>query len=185
MAFCFFVWVYVFGFVIFLLIFWKTLHSFCVSLYLFIDLIFVADLQNAKIWMGSVATLNSTGLTEIPSLTLFRPVAIDVDAVNEMIYWTDDSRNTISRANIDGTNEEVLVDYLSGRNSRSSVCLFVYLFLFFGFFWFCFVFVFCLFVCFQQKNYRPTEKYFHIIMIQTHLLNTCKLVLFKPWLYLS
>ena len=34
-----------------------------------------------------------------------------------------------------------------------------------------------------KKNY--TDKYFHIVMIQTHLLNTCQLILFKPELYLS
>ncbi len=33
----------------------------------------------------------------------------------------------------------------------------------------------------QTMVLTPSLKYFHIILIRTQLLNSCQLVLFKPW----
>ncbi|XP_072048536.1 low-density lipoprotein receptor-related protein 5-like [Amphiura filiformis] len=77
------------------------------------DFIIVADLANHTIWTGSVVHDAPLELTEIPTIDFFRPTAVDYDPVDRKLYWTDITRGTINRANLDGTNEEVLFSFLS------------------------------------------------------------------------
>lgn len=52
----------------------------------------------------------SVGATALPiSLSMIRPVALDVDITDNRIYWTDVTLNTISRAFINGSSPEVIV----------------------------------------------------------------------------
>lgn len=52
----------------------------------------------------------SVGATSLPiSLSMIRPVALDVDITDNRIYWTDVILNTISRAFINGSSPEVIV----------------------------------------------------------------------------
>ena len=40
---------------------------------------------------------------------MYQPVAIDMDIIENRIYWTDTGRNTISRVFINGSSPEVIV----------------------------------------------------------------------------
>ena len=52
----------------------------------------------------------SSVATALPiSLSMIRPVALDVDITDNRIYWTDVTLNTISRAFINGSSPEVIV----------------------------------------------------------------------------
>ena len=62
--------------------------------------------------MGPINTLE---LYEIPIPNLYRPVAVDVDPVDRKLYWTDVERRTITRADLDGANDEILVNFLQGK----------------------------------------------------------------------
>ena len=42
-------------------------------------------------------------------LEMYQPVALDLDITENRIYWTDTSRNTISRVFINGSSPEVIV----------------------------------------------------------------------------
>ena len=42
-------------------------------------------------------------------INMYRPVALGLDIVENRIYWTDTSHNTISRAFINGSSAEVIV----------------------------------------------------------------------------
>ena len=75
------------------------------------DTIFVADLRESKIWKASLDTLDFMAL---PLDNTPNPVAVDYDPVDHKLYWTDVALKSISRANLDGTEQEVVVPYLSG-----------------------------------------------------------------------
>ena len=74
---------------------------------------FVANLEPPGIF---VAPADSFNFTLIPGFEdqIRRPVAIDYDPVDAMLYWTDVSHSSISRSFLDGTGIVVLVtDLLS------------------------------------------------------------------------
>ncbi|XP_072019600.1 uncharacterized protein [Amphiura filiformis] len=74
------------------------------------DTIFVADFYNSKIWAAPLDTLEFEAL---PLQNIDQPVAVDFDPVDQKLYWTDIGRETISRAKLDGTEQEVVVGFLS------------------------------------------------------------------------
>ncbi len=48
--------------------------------------------------------------TSVPiELNMYRPVALGLDIIENRIYWTDTSLNTISRVFINGSSPEVIV----------------------------------------------------------------------------
>jgi sugar lactone lactonase YvrE len=53
--------------------------------------------------------LDGTGIETLVSAGLERPLGIALDLVNEEMFWTDFSRGTISAANLDGSNERILL----------------------------------------------------------------------------
>ncbi|XP_022088890.1 low-density lipoprotein receptor-related protein 4-like [Acanthaster planci] len=83
------------------------------------DLAFVANLMPPGIFMAPTDTFNFTLITGLTDY-LSRPVAIDYDPVDGMVYWTDVGHNTISRAFSDGTGFIVLV---SGLKVPDGLCL--------------------------------------------------------------
>lgn len=57
--------------------------------------------------------LNHANFNAIPSITVpfvEKPSAIDYDAVEHRLYWTDVGNNVISRAYINGTGMETIID---------------------------------------------------------------------------
>ncbi|XP_072045347.1 scavenger receptor cysteine-rich domain-containing group B protein-like [Amphiura filiformis] len=74
------------------------------------DIIIVTDLDSAKIFTGPMSTLQ---LVEIPLQNVQRPVAVDFDPVDQLVYWTDVTTNTINRASLDGSNQQVVISNLS------------------------------------------------------------------------
>ncbi|XP_038051809.1 uncharacterized protein LOC119724704 [Patiria miniata] len=79
------------------------------------DLVFVANLENPpSIFVAPADTFN---FTLIPGFDdhehVLRPIAIDYDPVDGMVYWTDVQRRSITRAFVDGTGSVVLLRDLS------------------------------------------------------------------------
>ncbi|XP_022088720.1 uncharacterized protein LOC110978214 isoform X2 [Acanthaster planci] len=76
------------------------------------DLVFVADLTQPGIFMAPADTFN---FTLIPAFSdhVLRPVAIDYDPIDGMVYWTDVQHLSISRAFVDGSGFVVLLRDLS------------------------------------------------------------------------
>ncbi|XP_072019599.1 uncharacterized protein [Amphiura filiformis] len=74
------------------------------------DTIFVTDFINVKIWAAPLDTLEFEAL---PLQNIGQPVAVDFDPVDHKVYWTDVRRRIISRAKLDGTEQEVVVGYVS------------------------------------------------------------------------
>ena len=62
-----------------------------------------------KILAGPIDTLE---FEAVPVRNLRRPVAIDFDPVEEKVYWSDVVAQTISRAFINGSNQEVIASSL-------------------------------------------------------------------------
>ena len=52
---------------------------------------------------------SSGSLTSLPLSNIVRPVALDYDAVEDRVYWTDVSRQTISRSFLNGSMQEVII----------------------------------------------------------------------------
>ena len=72
----------------------------------------MTDKLNGSIWTGPIDTLQ---LAPVPLQDVKQPLAVDYDPVESMVYWTDVELQTISRAFLDGTGQEVVVDSLSGK----------------------------------------------------------------------
>lgn len=68
-----------------------------------------ADTPNGKIWKMN---LDGTGAEAIVD-GIFDPYGIALDVEGGKVYWTDDAGN-ISRANLDGTSEQVLFNVVDG-----------------------------------------------------------------------
>ena len=85
-------------------------------IHIFTDGIIIAtDLINASLWTGPADTLE---LTRIPLDDVLVPVAVDYDPVEQKVYWTDVRRRTISRAYLNGTDQEVVVSFLLGKEGN-------------------------------------------------------------------
>ena len=52
---------------------------------------------------------SSGSLTSLPLSNIVSPVALDYDAVEDRVYWTDVSRQTISRSFLNGSMQEVII----------------------------------------------------------------------------
>ena len=63
-----------------------------------------------KIWAGPIDSLE---FAAVPVQNLRRPVAIDFDPVEQRVYWSDVVAQTISRAFLNGSNQEVIASSLS------------------------------------------------------------------------
>ncbi|XP_054765082.2 low-density lipoprotein receptor-related protein 4-like isoform X2 [Lytechinus pictus] len=68
--------------------------------------IYVGDSSGPNFFSSSFQKLNVSGAEG--------PVGVDYDYRNEMVYWTDEGRGIISRAKLDGSMQEVLVDVFEG-----------------------------------------------------------------------
>ena len=85
------------------------------------DMIFVTEIGGGettvptpKIWAAPIDTLEFIAL---PVRHLRRPVAIDFDPVEQRVYWSDVVTQTINRAFLNGSNQEVIAPALSNRSS--------------------------------------------------------------------
>ncbi|XP_078347608.1 low-density lipoprotein receptor-related protein 4-like [Oculina patagonica] len=65
--------------------------------------------SQAGIFLLSLDGSNSEAKPIPIDLNMYRPVALGLDIVENRIYWTDTSRNTISRVFINGSSPEVIV----------------------------------------------------------------------------
>ncbi|XP_038072970.1 low-density lipoprotein receptor-related protein 2-like [Patiria miniata] len=79
------------------------------------DFALVADLENGTISAGSMSR-SLSDLTPLHLSGVARPVAVGYDPVEGMVYWSDISTSLpspkISRANLDGSKQETIVDNL-------------------------------------------------------------------------
>nr|XP_054765081.1 low-density lipoprotein receptor-related protein 4-like [Lytechinus pictus] len=80
------------------------------------DKIFLTDLTDSAIYVGDNNGPNffSSSFRKLPVSGVEDPVGVDYDYRNEMVYWTDEGRGIISRAKLDGSMQEVLVDDFEG-----------------------------------------------------------------------
>ena len=85
------------------------------------DLIIVTDIAEAKIFAGTIDPLIT--LQEIPLENLSQPTGVDYDPVEGKVYWTDPDLRTISRAFLNGSNQEVVLT-LSSTSSKKYNLLF-------------------------------------------------------------
>ena len=83
------------------------------SSFLLGDMIIVTDIQAGKIFKAPIETLD---FEAIPVQNVSHPVAVDYDAVDHKLYWADQQLRAIMRANLDGTQEEVVVRDLMSKN---------------------------------------------------------------------
>ncbi|XP_071798783.1 low-density lipoprotein receptor-related protein 2-like [Asterias amurensis] len=72
--------------------------------------VLVSDLDNGTIYKGSILQ-GLADLTPLPLVGLIRPVAVDFDPVEQMVYWTDIGKPSpkISRAHLDGSDQRTLI----------------------------------------------------------------------------
>ncbi|XP_071798807.1 uncharacterized protein [Asterias amurensis] len=72
--------------------------------------VLVSDLENGTIYKGSILQ-GLADLTPLPLVGLIRPVAVDFDPVEQMVYWTDVGKPSpkISRAHLDGSDQRTLI----------------------------------------------------------------------------
>ena len=84
------------------------------------DLVFVADLSPPGILVAPTDTFNFTRIAGLES-GLSRPVAIDYDSIDGMVYWTDIGNSTISRAFLNGTGLQVLLTDLQSKSYLFSI----------------------------------------------------------------
>ena len=84
--------------------------------------------QPGKIYQSSFITSDdgsdSLHLSSLPLANLRNPVAVDYDPYEEMIYWTDYTDHSISRAHLNGSHQEILVQDL-GRE-YIAICLIIF-----------------------------------------------------------
>ncbi|XP_022110413.1 uncharacterized protein LOC110989982 isoform X2 [Acanthaster planci] len=77
-----------------------------------VDFALIADLMTGAIYAGSMSQ-NLSDLARLPLSGVSRPVAVDYDPVDRMVYWTDVASlpsPKISRAYLNGGNQMTLVD---------------------------------------------------------------------------
>ena len=96
-------------------LFWKLVNNVVYLCFTVSEsLAFVADISLGGIYMASTRDLN---FTRLPLENVTSPVAVDYDPVAQIVFWTDVGRNTINAARVDGTNQRVLANGLSGTSS--------------------------------------------------------------------
>ena len=93
----------------------STLTSSHIQFSAFRQFLLFADATNGKIMKASPR--DSGLLTSVPlsSSIITRPVALGYDVVEDRVYWTDVTRNTISRSFLNGSMQEVIIN----RNLQS------------------------------------------------------------------
>lgn len=72
------------------------------------------------------ANLDGTDMTTLISdsdLTLDNPLGISLDLQGGKLYWADHGTDTISRANLDGSNPEIIIDSSSGLTGPAFVTI--------------------------------------------------------------
>lgn len=67
----------------------------------------------------------SSSFRQLPVTGVDDPVGVDYDYRNDMVYWTDEGKGTISRAKLDGSLQETVVDDFQGVGCKSSIYQFV------------------------------------------------------------
>ena len=79
-----------------------------------VDRIFVADFLHSKILMGQStgSTYFNSINTELPLRGLSNPTTVDYDPGSNMVYWADQGLQSISRAKLDGTAQEIILQNL-------------------------------------------------------------------------
>ncbi|XP_041470021.1 nidogen-2-like [Lytechinus variegatus] len=75
------------------------------------DMLFVAEGINSEILMAEAIdySFENSSFVKIPLNGLALPVGVEYDPRSEMIYWTDAMLHTVNRAELDGSNQEVIV----------------------------------------------------------------------------
>lgn len=83
------------------------------------------DTRNGRLYWGTYGAVKSSDLNgsdtttvvTIPFYTVtdqeVRPNAVEIDTANNKIYWTDQLREEINRADLDGSNQETVVETLN------------------------------------------------------------------------
>ncbi len=80
------------------------------------DFIITADLENGTIYTGPIDTLE---FTQIPLLDVQRPIAVSYDPIEQKVYWTDILKRTISRAFLNATEQEDVLQLSNLPGARS------------------------------------------------------------------
>ena len=62
-----------------------------------------------------MATTDNLNFNELPFTNVSLPVAVDYDPTENTVYWTDVGHGTLNSAVIDGSNQRILVQNLSGQ----------------------------------------------------------------------
>ena len=62
--------------------------------------------------------LSDYSLSAIKASDLINPVAIDIDPLEELIFWTDVMAKTIKRSTLSGDGEVIIKQLTSGKNSK-------------------------------------------------------------------
>ncbi|XP_022091370.1 low-density lipoprotein receptor-related protein 4-like [Acanthaster planci] len=78
------------------------------------DFALIADTDNGTIYAGRMSQ-DLGDLSPLPLRGLVRPVAVDYDPVEQMVYWSDvgsQPSRKISRAHLNGTNQTTVLDSL-------------------------------------------------------------------------
>ncbi|XP_030836905.1 low-density lipoprotein receptor-related protein 5-like [Strongylocentrotus purpuratus] len=73
------------------------------------SLMFLTDLSGGAIY---VAHTNNLNFRQLPFLFVQKPVAVGYDVIAKEVYWTDVERKTLSAAQIDGSNQRIVVQGL-------------------------------------------------------------------------
>ena len=77
-------------------------------------LIFVDTIQSEIFQMD----LSDNSLSAIKASDLRNPVAIDIDPLEELIFWTDVVAKTIKRSTLSGNGEVTIQQLTSGKDYR-------------------------------------------------------------------
>ena len=105
----------------------NRIHSFTINDVVHIagryDLVLVGNLDPPGIYVAPTDTFNFTLIPGFDShMHVRRPVAIDYDPIDGMVYWTDVEHSSISRAFLDGTGSVVLLTGLQGKCQILHLC---------------------------------------------------------------
>nr|XP_054764666.1 nidogen-2-like [Lytechinus pictus] len=89
------------------------------------DKIFITDVIHGKVFVGENTGPYFYGedIEEIDLAGVDAPVGIDYDYRTNRIYWTDEETKRISRAFIDGSGQEIIVNENQGIGTPEGIVL--------------------------------------------------------------
>ena len=69
------------------------------------DVLFVADADHSELY---ISQFSDSILVPLPFSNIDSPTGIAFDPFEDRVYWTDSTLNIVSRATIDGKNQEII-----------------------------------------------------------------------------